>query len=144
MAVYVKNAEYVPRNEPPSWASGGKVVKVDRVEWLFVPDAMTKAAALASGEADWWENPTPDIWPVLAANPEITLAELDPLGSMGTLRFNHLHPPFDNVKMRQAVLAVTDQVDFMVAYAATRRIGSCARLSSHAARQWPVPPAQRR
>jgi hypothetical protein len=32
-----------------------------------------------------------------AANPEITLAELDPLGAMGTLRFNHLHPPFDNV-----------------------------------------------
>src|SRR6516165_3172242 len=101
-AVYVKNAEYVPRNEPPSWASGGKVVKVDRVEWLFVPDDMTKAAALASGEADWWENPAPDIWPVLATNPEITLAELDPLGSMGTLRFNHLHPPFDSVKMRQA------------------------------------------
>jgi peptide/nickel transport system substrate-binding protein len=78
---------------------------------------MTKAAALASGEADWWENPAPDIWPVLAANPEITLAELDPLGSMGTLRFNHIHPPFDNAKMRQAVLAVADQVDFMVAYA---------------------------
>jgi peptide/nickel transport system substrate-binding protein len=117
MAVYVKNPDYVPRDEPPSWASGGKVVKVDRVEWLYVPDDMTKAAALASGEADWWENPAPDIWPVLAANPEITLAELDPLGSMGTLRFNHLHPPFDNVKMRQAVLAVADQVDFMVAYA---------------------------
>jgi peptide/nickel transport system substrate-binding protein len=93
------------------------VVRVDRVEWLYVPDAMTKAAALASGEVDWWENPTPEIWPLLAANPEITLAELDPLGAMGTLRFNHLHPPFDNVKMRQAVLAVADQVDFMVAYA---------------------------
>ena len=117
MVVYVKNPDYVPRGEPPSWGSGGKVVKVDRVEWLYVPDAMTKAAALASGEVDWWENPTPEIWPVLAANPEITLAELDPFGSMGTLRFNHLHPPFDNVKMRQAVLAVADQVDFMVAYA---------------------------
>ncbi len=117
MAVYVKNTDYVPRSEPPSWASGGKVVRVDRVEWLFVPDAMTKAAALASGEADWWDSPPPDIWPVLAANPEITLAELDPLGSMGTLRFNHLHPPFDNVKMRQAVLAAADQVDFLVAYA---------------------------
>jgi peptide/nickel transport system substrate-binding protein len=103
-----RNPDYVPRNEPPSWAAGGKVVKVDRVEWLFVPDDMTKAAALASGEADWWENPAPDIWPVLAANPEITLAELDPLGSMGTLRFNQLHPPFDNVKMRQAVLAVAE------------------------------------
>jgi peptide/nickel transport system substrate-binding protein len=89
----------------------------DRVEWLYVPDAMTKAAALASGEVDWWENPTPELWPILAANPEITLAELDPFGSMGTLRFNHLHPPFDNVKMRQAVLAVANQVDFMVAYA---------------------------
>ena len=117
MVVYVKNPDYVPRGEPPSWGSGGKVVKVDRVEWLYVPDAMTKAAALASGEVDWWENPTPEIWPVLAANPEITLAELDPFGSMGTLRFNHLHPPFDNVKWRQAILAVADQVDFMVAYA---------------------------
>jgi peptide/nickel transport system substrate-binding protein len=117
MAVYVKNTDYVPRGEPPSWASGGKVVRVDRIEWLYVPDAMTKAAALASGEVDWWENPTPEIWPLLAGNPELTLAELDPLGAMGTLRFNHLHPPFDNVKMRQAVLAAMDQIDFMVAYA---------------------------
>jgi peptide/nickel transport system substrate-binding protein len=117
MVVYVKNTDYVPRSEPPSWASGGKVAKVDRVEWLYVPDAMTKAAALASGEVDWWENPTPEIWPILAANPEIIVAELDPFGSMGTLRFNHLHPPFNNVKMRQAVLAVADQVDFLVAYA---------------------------
>jgi peptide/nickel transport system substrate-binding protein len=117
MVVYVKNTDYVPRSEPPSWASGGKVVRVDRAEWLYVPDAMTKAAALASGEADWWENPPPDIWPILTANPEIILAELDPLGSMGTLRFNHLQPPFDNVKMRQAVLAVADQVDFLTAYA---------------------------
>ena len=34
--VYVKNTDYVPRNEPPNWASGGKVVKVDRVEWLYI------------------------------------------------------------------------------------------------------------
>jgi hypothetical protein len=32
--VYLKNTDYVPRSEPPSWASGGKVVRVDRVEWL--------------------------------------------------------------------------------------------------------------
>lgn len=51
--VYIKNTEYVPRAEPPSWASGGKIVHVDRVEWLYIPDVMTKAAALAAGEADW-------------------------------------------------------------------------------------------
>ena len=35
--VYVKNTDYVPRKEAPSWASGGKVVKVDRVEWIYIP-----------------------------------------------------------------------------------------------------------
>jgi peptide/nickel transport system substrate-binding protein len=35
--VYVKNTDYVPRQEASSWASGGKVVKVDRVEWLYIP-----------------------------------------------------------------------------------------------------------
>src|SRR5438552_13916759 len=34
--VYVKNTDYVPRKEPPSWAAGGKVVKVDRVEWIYI------------------------------------------------------------------------------------------------------------
>jgi peptide/nickel transport system substrate-binding protein len=115
--VYVKNTDYLSREEPPSWASGGKVVKVDRAEWLYVPDVMTKVAAVASGEVDWWEDPPPDMWPVVAANRDITLVERDPLGSMGTLRFNHLLPPFDKVKMRQAVLAVADQVDFMTAFA---------------------------
>jgi peptide/nickel transport system substrate-binding protein len=116
-AVYVKNTDYVPRSEPPDWASGGKIVKVDRVEWLYIPDQSTAAAALNAGEVDWWENPPIDLVPVLAANSEVTLANLDPLGIMGMLRFNHLYPPFDNVKMRQAVLAVADQTEFMTAIA---------------------------
>jgi peptide/nickel transport system substrate-binding protein len=114
--VYVKNTDYVPRNEATDWASGGKVVKVDRIEWFVVPDDMTKVAALQSGEYDWWENPKADLWPVLAANADITLAPLDPLGQTGCLRFNFLYPPFDNVKMRQAVLMVTSQADIMTAW----------------------------
>jgi peptide/nickel transport system substrate-binding protein len=111
--VYVKNADYVPRQEPPSWASGGKVVKVDRVEWLYVPDHATAAAALNAGEVDWWENPPLELVPVLAANPDIAIASADPLGVMTMVRFNHLNPPFDNPKMRQALMAVADQRDFM-------------------------------
>jgi peptide/nickel transport system substrate-binding protein len=114
--VYVKNTDYVPRNEPTDWASGGKVVKVDRIEWFVVPDDMTKVAALQNGEYDWWENPKADLWPVLAANPDIALAPLDPLGGTGCLRFNFLYPPFNNVKMRQAVLMATNQADMMTAY----------------------------
>jgi peptide/nickel transport system substrate-binding protein len=116
-AVYVKNNDYVPRSGPPDWASGGKVVKVDRVEWLVIPDVSTAAAALTNGEVDWWENPTLDLARMLATNPDITVVDTDPLGSMGLLRFNQLLPPFDNVKMRQAVLAATDQAEFMTALA---------------------------
>src|SRR6201987_2089237 len=116
-AVYVKNSDYAPRGEPPSWASGGKVVKVDRVEWLYMPEFSTAAAALGNGEVDWWELAPPDLVPLLAANSDIRVGKTDPLGSTTMLRFNHLHPPFNNVKMRQAVLAVIDQAEFMSALA---------------------------
>ena len=116
-AVYVKNFDYAPRGEPPSWASGGKVVKVDRVEWLYMPEYSTAAAALGNGEVDWWELAPPDLVPLLAANSDIRVEKTDPLGSTTMLRFNHLHPPFNNVKMRQAVLAVIDQAEFMSALA---------------------------
>jgi peptide/nickel transport system substrate-binding protein len=116
-AVYVKNSDYAPRGEPPSWASGGKVVKVDRVEWLYMPEYSTAAAALGNGEVDWWELAPPDLVPLLAANSDIRVEKTDPLGSTTMLRFNHLHPPFNNVKMRQAVLAVIDQAEFMSALA---------------------------
>jgi peptide/nickel transport system substrate-binding protein len=112
-AVYVKNADYVPRGEPPSWASGGKIVKVDRIEWRYMPEYSTAAAALGNGEVDWWEAAPPDLVPLLVANRDIKVEKTDPLGSTTMLRFNHLHPPFNNVKMRQAVLAVTDQAEFM-------------------------------
>jgi peptide/nickel transport system substrate-binding protein len=115
--VYVKNTDYVPRTEAPSWASGGKVVKVDRVEWLYIPDQMTKVGALNAGEADWWENPQLDVIPALAANPDIVIARADALPASIMIRFNHLLPPFDNPKMRQALLAVANQADFLTALA---------------------------
>src|SRR6266568_8943179 len=116
-AVFVKNTDYVPRKEPPSFAAGGKVAKVDRVEWLYIPDAATASAALNAGEADWYEQPPADILPVFAANKDVTVATVDPLGNMGVLRFNHRLPPFDNRKMREAVLNLVDQKDYMRAVA---------------------------
>src|SRR5205085_12312083 len=103
--VYVKNSDYVPRKEPPSWASGGKGVKVDRVEWLYIPDQMTKAAALNNGEADWWENPQLDVLPALKANPDVPIATADPLPNPIMIKSNHLLPPSYTVTMRHAVLA---------------------------------------
>ena len=116
-AVFVRNADYVPREELPSFASGGKVAKVDRVEWLYIPDTTTAAAALNAGEADWYEQPPADLVPVFAANKDIVVTTVDPLGNHGILRFNHIQPPFENLKLREAVLNLVDQKDYMGAAA---------------------------
>ena len=125
--VYVKNTDYVPRKEAPSWGAGAKVVKVDRVEWLYIPDSATAAAALNNGEVDWWQQVPTDLVPLLAKNKDVKVESVDPLGSIGLLRFNHLQPPFNNVKLRQAVLAVLDQKDYAIAIAGDPKNGKpCA------------------
>ena len=89
-AVYEKNKDYVPRKEPPSWTSGGKVVKVDRVEWITMADAQTAVNALQSGDIDFMENPSFDILPVLAANKDLKIETLNKLGFQTLGRMNFL------------------------------------------------------
>jgi peptide/nickel transport system substrate-binding protein len=128
-AVFVKNPDYLPREEAPSFASGGKVAKVDRVEWLYIPDTATAAAALGAGEADWYEQPPADLVPVLAANKDITVTTVDPLGNQGVLRFNQIEPPFNNLKLREAVLNLVNQKDYMGAAAGDPKYWkTCASL----------------
>jgi peptide/nickel transport system substrate-binding protein len=112
-AVYEKNTDYVPRKEPPSWTSGGKVVKVDRVEWITMPDAQTAVNALQSGDIDFMENPSFDLLPVVKANKEIKIETLNKLGFQTLGRMNFLHPPFDNVKVRRAALLAMNQKDVL-------------------------------
>jgi peptide/nickel transport system substrate-binding protein len=112
-AVYEKNTDYVPRKEPPSWTSGGKVVKVDRVEWITMPDAQTAVNALQSGDIDFMEVPPIDMLPILAGNSDITIDSLNKQGYVTMARMNFLHPPFDNVKVRRAALLAINQKDVL-------------------------------
>lgn len=111
--VYVKNEDYVPRSEPASWTAGGKVVKVDRVEWVNMPDAQTAINALNSGEIDFLEAPTIDLLPILSANDELTVEPLNALGSQTMGRVNFLYPPFDNPDVRRAALLALNQQDVL-------------------------------
>lgn len=113
--VYVRNEDYIPRNEPPSFAAGGKRVYLDRVEWLYIPDPATANAALEVGEVDYWERPPVDFIARLEKNPAIQVSIVDPLGTQGWLRPNHLHPPFNNKKARQALLWMVNQAVYMQA-----------------------------
>src|SRR3982075_1577648 len=112
-AVYEKNKDYVPRKEPASWTSGGKVVKVDRVEWITMPDAQTAVNALQSGDIDLLENPAWDILPTLAADKDLVVHTLNKLGFQTLGRMNFQHPPFDNVKVRRAALLAMNQKDVL-------------------------------
>src|SRR2546428_655534 len=113
--VYVRNPDYVPRNDAPSGSTGGKKVNLDRVVWKYIPDPATAAAALEAGEVDWYEQPSIDIAVRLEGNKDIMVAIQDPRGTQGWIRPNHLQPPFNNKKARQALLYMVDQEKYLQA-----------------------------
>lgn len=113
--VYERFTDYVPRKEPASGFSGGKIVKVDRVELIVMPDAGVAFSALRNGEVDFLDAPTLDLLPTVANDPNIVIGEVWPIETYAVLRFNHLFPPFNNVKARQAVAHAVSQVDYMTA-----------------------------
>ncbi len=112
-AVYEKNTDYVPRREPPSWTAGGKVVKVDRIEWITMPDAQTAVNAVQSGDIDFIESVPFDLVTMLAANKDLKVETLDKLGFQTIGRMNFLYPPFDNVKVRRAAFLALNQKDVL-------------------------------
>jgi peptide/nickel transport system substrate-binding protein len=117
-AVYRKFDGYVPRPDgSPSLTAGPKIPRFEQVTWKIIPDAATAAAALQSGEVDWWERPTADLLPLLKRAKGVTTQVLDPTGALQFLRFNWLHPPFDNPAIRRAIIGAVSQTDFMLAAA---------------------------
>jgi peptide/nickel transport system substrate-binding protein len=110
---YARFEGYVPREEPAEWMSGGKRVFFDRLEWQIIPDPATASAALQAGEVDWWEMALPDLVPTLRRNPNVRVQVADPFGFYSILRFNCATPPFNNVRLRRALLPAFDQRDYM-------------------------------
>jgi peptide/nickel transport system substrate-binding protein len=116
LVVYERNPDYVPSPVgTPSLTAGPKVVHFDRVEWHIITDASTAAAALQTGEIDWYEQPPPEIQQLLRRNRNVRLDTMDPLPLVGIMRFNHLHPPFNEKAVRQAMLPAISQEDFVSA-----------------------------
>ncbi len=114
--VYQRFEKYVPRKDGAlDWTSGPKVAHFERVVWTTIPDAATAAAALQSGEQDWWEYPTADLQPLLKKNPKIRMAFPDPTGGVEMMRPNHLVAPFNNPAVRRAFMYAIDQAEFMQA-----------------------------
>ena len=115
-AVYLKNADYVPRpgSEKAESFAGSKFPGVDRIELVWISDPQTAMSALINGEIDFYENPNIDFYPILEKAKGVKLMPTGKLDSThGMIRLNHLHPPFNNVKARQAMYYLINQEDFL-------------------------------
>src|SRR5256885_2717595 len=113
--VYVKFDKYKPRSEPASGMAGGKVVKVDRVEWRAISDAQQAVNALQKGEIDYIEQPSHDLLGTLKKDTNIAIVDVPQIKAQYVFRPNHLHKPFDNPKVRQALWYAFNQEDFLMA-----------------------------
>jgi len=113
--VLARNTAYVPRGETSVWASGAKRATFERVELIAMPDVATQVSALSTGEVDYLERVPADVLPALERNRAVHVQVVSPYGFQGLLRFNHLHPPFDDVRVRRAVMMAVNQADYLAA-----------------------------
>src|SRR4029434_10837886 len=112
--VFLKNPKYKPRSEPSTGLAGGKVANLDRVEWVWIPDAETQLSALLKGEIDSIESVNYDHLTALEKRTGTKILVGKTSYQYG-FRMNWLNPPFNNVKVRQAVAYALSQDDFLQA-----------------------------
>ena len=129
-SIYLKNTKYVPRREPPSGLAGGKKVYVDRVEWLALKDAQTQLNALVAGEIDMIESPAFEQYPQLRKDPHVNIVDNRSMNYKYVMRFNHLVPPFNNVKVREAAMWAMNQEAFLRAQVGSENEGLFATCPS--------------
>ncbi len=114
-AVYKKNPSYKPRPEAPDGFWGGKIAKLDRIEWIYIPDANTQVQALIRGEVDVVEIPAVDLLPLLKRAPNVKVEVMDKLGSQSFFMLNAHAAPLDKPEIRQALALIVDQAQFLTA-----------------------------
>jgi peptide/nickel transport system substrate-binding protein len=78
---------------------------------------------MVTGEQDYWEYPLHDLLPLLRRSRDVVVQQRLLDGTYAICRFNHLHPPFDNVGVRRAVAMAVDQRDYMRAVAGNEKDG---------------------
>lgn len=114
--VYERFAGYVPRKSGVTqYTAGPKIAHFDRIEWQIIQDSATAAAALERGEIDWLQKPNVDLLPRLRSNKDLVVRTITPMGLIAYMRFNQLHPPFDNPAIRRAIVGAVKQSEYMIA-----------------------------
>lgn len=87
----------------------GNPIPLSQATFRFIPDAAAATAALLAGDVDAFANfPAPESIPVFKADPRFTV-EIGSTEGETILSTNNKRPPFDNLKVRQAIAHSLDR-----------------------------------
>lgn len=105
--VLVRSGDYWEQD-----ATGRRLPYLDRIEFIFLPDAVARATALRTGSVDWIEYVPSSEVKALRAEPVV-----DVVGGLSAnfrgLYMNNQSAPFDNVKVRQAMAWAIDKKEIV-------------------------------
>jgi dipeptide transport system substrate-binding protein len=101
--IYNANVNYFRGKQP-----------IDRLVFSITPDQATREARLEAGECDVIPYPNPANVEKLKSNPNLQVLEQEGL-NVGYLAMNVKKPPFDNVKVRQAINMAIDKEAILAA-----------------------------
>ncbi|MHA6264419.1 ABC transporter substrate-binding protein [Arenibacterium sp. CAU 1754] len=113
LAVYVRNEDYVPRDEPTSFGAGAKNAYFDRIELVGYVAPKAALQALVDNKVQFVETPSMLDLSMLDGRQDIRTDVFDPTGNYGLAIFNHQMPPFNDPAIRRAVLLAMGQTAYM-------------------------------
>jgi peptide/nickel transport system substrate-binding protein len=126
--VMEKFEQYVPRSDPKSGTAGARIVYLDTVEFIEVPDAATRVAALQTGQADFSEGVPNDFYQTLLDIDSLEVARVA-RWAKPMLAMNRTQPPLGDARSRLAIQAMTDQEEYLAAaYGAPELWELCASI----------------
>ncbi|MCA9879627.1 MAG: ABC transporter substrate-binding protein, partial [Thermomicrobiales bacterium] len=109
----VRNEEYQPRTEPADGLAGERIVYLDDVQLMPVPDASVRASGILTGEYHFAEELEPDQYDMLESDPGVVALIRQP-GSAMLAHFNKARGPFTDPRVRQAVALAINKEEAMI------------------------------
>ena len=112
--VLARNPHYAARAEDWGGLTGRKVAYADEIDFLPVRDDQVRFAGVSTGEYDLALELAPDLYPQIKGNPHLT-ADIVKVFTWRGVVFNKARPPFNDARMRRAVLYAIKPGDLMAA-----------------------------
>ncbi len=110
--VIVRNPKYASRAEDWGGITGKKVAYADEIDFFPVRDDQVRFAGVTTGQYDLALELQADLYPQVKANPRLT-ADIVKVFSWRAAIFNKSRPPFNDARMRLAVLSAIKPADLM-------------------------------